>query len=381
MSTNNSHLSAISQSITSNDSKMTHGNDGALATVQQVGVYGYNLGSTNFVPIEVDNNGHLEVSIKDATIPMKIEDLSSTINADHANVSRSIAVGLRARQTIADETTGTFLKCDSSGFLEVNDNNLTVIAPTLNLADTTQTQRVNIALHDSGNSTTRTAKCDSNGFLEVNDNSKTVIAPNLNTADDTQLQRVYTVLHDDTNNLMKSAKCDTNANLLVASSQLPTTLGQKANANCLATCRSSTAGAYDLSARTTIGTASTSTKLLCNSGGVLEVNPFSRTGDTTNASVAVSIAANSTNGTLSLGDSTEYVRYMIDFGASSALNFWIEGSQDNSNWVPLVEIFSNEVSGNYYGSQLVEKPPAYLRLFNHDLSAKSVKIQIVFGRN
>ena len=54
---------------------------------------------------------------------------------------------------------------------------------------------------------------------------------------------------------------------------LPTTLGQKANSNCLATCRSSTTGAYDLSARTTIGTASTSTKILCDSDGKLVLSP------------------------------------------------------------------------------------------------------------
>tara|TARA_R100001079_G_scaffold110847_1_gene87790 strand:+ start:1143 stop:2318 length:1176 start_codon:yes stop_codon:yes gene_type:complete len=52
---------------------------------------------------------------------------------------------------------------------------------------------------------------------------------------------------------------------------LPTTLGQKANSNCLATCRSTTTGAYDLSARTDIALASSSKKILCDSGGRLEV--------------------------------------------------------------------------------------------------------------
>ena len=53
---------------------------------------------------------------------------------------------------------------------------------------------------------------------------------------------------------------------------LPTTLGQKANANCLATCRSTTTGAYDLSARTDIALASSSKKILCDSDGKLIIS-------------------------------------------------------------------------------------------------------------
>ena len=74
---------------------------------------------------------------------------------------------------------------------------------------------------------------------------------------------------------------DSDGKLQVGSTQLPTTLGQKANANCLSTCRSTTAGAYDLSARTTIGTASTSTKLLCDSNGRLSVDINSGGGSST----------------------------------------------------------------------------------------------------
>jgi hypothetical protein len=57
-----------------------------------------------------------------------------------------------------------------------------------------------------------------------------------------------------------------------SSAQLPASLGQKANASSLSICRSTTAGAFDLSARTTIATAGTSTKLLCDSDGKLAVN-------------------------------------------------------------------------------------------------------------
>jgi hypothetical protein len=57
-----------------------------------------------------------------------------------------------------------------------------------------------------------------------------------------------------------------------SSAQLPASLGQKANASSISICRSTTAGAFDLSARTTIATAGTSTKLLCDSDGKLAVN-------------------------------------------------------------------------------------------------------------
>ena len=117
--------------------------------------------------LSCDSNGNLQVDVVNQP-NIKLEDLSSTLDADHANVNRSLATTLKARQTIGDETSGLFLQADANGFLSVRDKN------------------------------------------------QTVIAPNLNTADTTQLPRQYIVLHDSTNNLMKSAKCDTNANLLVS---------------------------------------------------------------------------------------------------------------------------------------------------------------------
>lgn len=51
---------------------------------------------------------------------IKLEDLSSSINSDNANHSRSIAVGLRGRTNISDSATGEFLLCNSSGRLQVD---------------------------------------------------------------------------------------------------------------------------------------------------------------------------------------------------------------------------------------------------------------------
>ncbi len=78
----------------------------------------------------------------------------------------------------------------------------------------------------------------------------------------------------------------TESTLSSMSAKLPGTLGQKANANCISTCRSSTAGAYDMSGRTTIGTAGTSTKLLCDAAGHLQVDVVSGGGSTDVSGVA-----------------------------------------------------------------------------------------------
>jgi hypothetical protein len=64
----------------------------------------------------------------------------------------------------------------------------------------------------------------------------------------------------------------TDSSLTSMSAKLPATLGQKANASSMSVCRTSTTGAYDLSARTTIGTASTSTKLLCDTDGHIQAD-------------------------------------------------------------------------------------------------------------
>tara|TARA_R110002012_G_scaffold61820_1_gene162212 strand:+ start:8470 stop:10206 length:1737 start_codon:yes stop_codon:yes gene_type:complete len=80
------------------------------------------------------------------------------------------------------------------------------------------------------------------------------------------------------NALTKLGEIDTAVDAM--SAKLPASLGQKANASSLSTCRSSTAGAYDLSARTTIGTASTTTKLLCDAQGHLQVDILSGGGST-----------------------------------------------------------------------------------------------------
>ena len=78
-----------------------------------------------------------------------------------------------------------------------------------------------------------------------------------------------------------------NETLLTAmSAKLPASLGGKSVANSISTCRDSDAGSYDMTARTTIGNASTTTALLCDSGGRLQVDVISGGGSTDVSGVA-----------------------------------------------------------------------------------------------
>jgi len=98
-------------------------------------------------------------------------------------------------------------------------------------------------------------------------------------ADTNDIKGLITTLDGVLDNVLtKNTEIDTAVDAM--SAKLPASLGQKANASSLATCRSSTAGAYDMSARTTIGTASTTTKLLCDAQGHLQVDVLSGGGST-----------------------------------------------------------------------------------------------------
>lgn len=135
--------------------------------------------------------------------------------------------------------------------------------------------------------------------------------------------------------------------------------------------------AVGLRGRTNITDETSGKFLLCDSSGQLVNNNSTKNADTTHASVAVSIASNSVDGQITLGDTDNYVRYLVD-GSASLL--YAEGSQDNSNFVRLGQVAVADVGGLFHGTLLVENPPKYVRLKNYDLSSISIKIQAVYGR-
>lgn len=68
-----------------------------------------------------DNSGHLQIDVVNQP-NVKLEDLSSSLNAQNASgTSRSVAVGLKGTTDISDVPTGsTFLLCDAQGHLQVD---------------------------------------------------------------------------------------------------------------------------------------------------------------------------------------------------------------------------------------------------------------------
>ena len=158
--------------------------------------------------------------------------------------------------------------------------------------------------------------------------------------------------------------------LKVTNTQLPASLGAKADSASLSVVRSSDTGSFDLSARTTIGTAGTSTKLLCSSAGILSVVKGHRQVDSTHIS-GLTISASSAGATLALGDTTDYVRYNIEKASGLVSNFTIQGSNDNTNWISIVEpeFESYTSTGLLFSSTLIHPCPPYVRLYNGDASS------------
>ncbi len=166
--------------------------------------------------------------------------------------------------------------------------------------------------------------------------------------------------------------------------QLPTTLGQKVNSNSLSVCRSSTVGAFDLSARTTIGTASTSTKLSCDTAGVLNVKSAVNTssGGYSNTTTIASGALGHTE-SLSADNTFANVYLMVDTADSGVVedtyvmvarqntatsDYFVHtkivptgglgnGPQD-IEWIPLTG------TTRYYARVFIEKPPEFIAIYN-----------------
>ena len=68
--------------------------------------------------LKCDASGNLQVDVSN-TANVKFEDISSSLNSGTANdPANSLAVGLRARTTIGDASTETFLLCDTDGHLK-----------------------------------------------------------------------------------------------------------------------------------------------------------------------------------------------------------------------------------------------------------------------
>lgn len=340
-----------------------------------------------------DTDGHLQVDVltgggETKTFTYNQDPSETVVSGTPVDKQFVVVGGCDQVNTAFDEINP--LKIDSSGHLTVNG--ITQAQGDATHPDTAYKQKVYVGLHDQGNNLIRTARCDANGDLVVVNSS-------INAGSDATLstaQQVVAYGRDQSGNL-DALNVDNNGHLKitvndiesgianalpVSSSQLPASLGQKANASSISICRSTTTGAFDLSARTTPTTASTSTKLLCSSTGALHIVNSTRTADTTYQSTTQNLSASGgQSSSFGVGTDTTYARYMINFGTTSPTSFFIMGSQDNSNWFMLKSVYATTVGSEYHASELIEKCPAYVCLQNNDSSAIDINWVLLVGRH
>ena len=264
--------------------------------------------------------------------------------------------GMNAYTDITDDTTHKRVKCDANGKLEVVSstgvNDLT--------ARTT--------IGDSGTSTN--LKCSATGSLLVKqDDHASVVAQGVS----------------DQGNPFGTKKpllIDTDGKLILG--QLPASLGQKANASSLSTCRSTTAGAYDLSARTTIATASTSTKLLCDSNGVLSTSVAQNraiqtiTTDSSGGDLLSQIDGGEFTASITMDG---YKHMFISLDSSETLKkIQLYGSHDDTNFFKMA-IYSPDSSNGGWVIQLDNVAPKFVRIKNIDAGFISFNSINVFKTN
>ena len=72
-------------------------------------------------------------------VNVKLEDLSSSIDAEHANNSRSLPTTMKCRTNITDETSGKYLLCSNLGELKISLNDINSgIVNSINVHNTNQ---------------------------------------------------------------------------------------------------------------------------------------------------------------------------------------------------------------------------------------------------
>ena len=218
------------------DSVITKQSDGTQITK----IMGSEDGSTTGTQrqVHLDGSGNVLTSIVSTVNTAPANSVNSGITDDPAN---SVSVGMRGRTDVSLANTEKFVKVSSAGRLEVDVNSM---------SGGGDASAANQVLTNSKLDDIKTA-------VEILDNTVS--------GNELQCDIVSSALPTGAATL---AKQDEIKDKIV----LPTTLGQKANSNCLATCRSTTTGAYDLSAKTDPATAGTSTKLHCDSNGNLIIS-------------------------------------------------------------------------------------------------------------
>ena len=271
------------------------------ATIDDVLMKGETAGGVK-TPVLVNTSGELLVNLGSATT--QNVNLIANDGTDGSGVNRVVGCNsngflkvkddeletnfvqglfstqMMGRTTITDTATRKNLLCDTDGHLQVDvvsggGGGTQFAGGNALVATGTGTAMIG---RDSGN-VARLVATDTSGHIEVVSSTGAGIAlESAQTTGNASLSSMDgKITACNTGAVVVSSSAlpsgaSTETTLSAMSAKLPATLGQKANANCISTCRSSTAGAYDLSARTTIGSTATSTNLLCDADGHLQVD-------------------------------------------------------------------------------------------------------------
>ncbi len=261
-------------------------------------ICGRHTATDSIIPVEVNADGTLEITAELSSAGLATEakqDDMITHLADIDNQTNSLLtyqVLINQTQTNGNQVvkcmgnnggTNVQLKVDANGVLETSGGgggggDATAANQTLQLAQETVTATNSSSIDNKINQGYDATIASGGSGLQQ------ILCYGLDTAGDLDALRVDNSGHLEVtvDDFVKSQATMLNSFPVViasdqsavatSSAQLPASLGQKANSNSLSICRSTTTGAFDLSARTTIATAGTSTKLLCDSDGKLSVN-------------------------------------------------------------------------------------------------------------
>ena len=137
-------------------------NKGRLETLVFGNTSADGSGDTNC--LHVNSNGNLLVQNAASVNMLPANTANSGLTDDPAN---SFAVGLRARQTIADASTETFLQCTSQGRL-ITD--VVELAQSGRITGSTSLSSIQMCGFNTGDSRFKTLACDNDGNLKVNIN-------------------------------------------------------------------------------------------------------------------------------------------------------------------------------------------------------------------
>ena len=148
------------------------------------------------------------------------------------------------------------------------------------------------------------------------------------------------------------------------SAKLPSTLGQKANSGSLSTCRSTTAGAYDLSGRTTIATAGTSTKLLCDNSGVLAISNLRAPITDVQTAVAVGSGGTFTSNTIDMDGFSKLTIMGSSTNANDQLK--VQFSVDDSTYYQDATMITPNFSSGDYASVIDTGGARYVQIIQID---------------